>query len=394
MRELRDTERDNVAFLTRFGVDFALLEATATGLKKGIFDSTEDIRRFFSKQKIHDYSVQKQGTENKVYIEASFLASTGIFTPARASLYRPETKSGDPRIWFSRLKNHVTPNCIIAIFWIDHQLWLLDLDASTLHKQIERNESFAELFGPLIQPKNQVFSELLELLTDIHKEGYVPTYKTGDTAIGHLIETRLGIKQNSSRLPDYKGVEIKSTRAKSARSLTLFAKVADWSVSPLKSSGEILDRFGYYRGPETFKLYCTVSSKKPNSQGLYFEVEENKGFLTEKSENRNIPVVARWSLDGLRNSLAEKHADTFWIKADSRIENGQEFVRLNTVVQTSRPILQQLSPMLGLGHITMDHLIKRVNNKTKEKGPLFKIRDSSFNDLFPEPIIHTLSDLV
>ncbi|MGP5731966.1 MvaI/BcnI family restriction endonuclease [Arthrobacter rhombi] len=391
MRGLTKVEQENVDYLTRYDVAFGLIELTETGLSKGILDATQELREFLHVQGVHDYGAQPKGTEFKRYVDAHFLAADAEAVPARASLYRPVTKNGDPRIWFSRLKNKVKSGDLLLVLWIDSQLWVLSLDSVRLATAIEEYELFAELLGPLISPKNQVYEELLEMLTDLHREGYVPAIKKGDTAIGHLIETKLGIQQNSSKNPDYNGVELKSSRARSQRNLTLFAKVADWGISPLGSSGEILDNFGYDRPDEAFQLYCSVSALKPNSQGLFFRVNEKQGHLVESSTNDSLPVVARWKLDGLRNALAKKHADTFWIKADSRRERGQEFLRVHSVIQTSSPVMQQVVPLLERGQITMDHLIKRQRGKTSERGPLFKIKDSGFNELFPQPIFHDLS---
>jgi hypothetical protein len=229
----------------------------------------------------------------------------------------------------------------------------------------------------------------LDKLREISSRGFLRTLRPGDTGGGHLLETELGIKANSSKSPDYKGVEIKSTRGTATRSQTLFAKVPDWDISQLKSSRQMLQEFGYDRG-EDFKLYCTVSSKGANSQGLRLQVDEKGGFLHETS---NHPAVARpltWRLNGLRDALAEKHADTFWVKAESRTDAIGESIHFQSVMQTTKPILQQLAPMLTAGTITVDHLIFRKGQKVGERGPLFKLNKKHFADLFPPPLYHDL----
>lgn len=93
--------------------------------------------------------------------------------------------------------------------------------------------------------------------------------------------------------------------------------------------------------------------------------------------------------------LVEKHAETFWIQADSVIEDGVECFNLISVTHTKRPLVSQLLPMIQSGMITMDHLIKRkggVKPTVSEKGPLFKINKKDLSFLFPEPKTYSLTD--
>jgi len=167
----------------------------------------------------------------------------------------------------------------------------------------------------------------------------------------------------------------------------LFAQVADWSISPLKSSAEILEKYGYVRG-EDFKLYCTLSTQKVNSQGLSFQYDETLDLLIEKDSGNN--TVAVWPGNTLRSRLLEKHNETFWIQATSKIIDGVEYFDLHSVTHTRRPLVSQLLPLIQSGVITMDHLIKRKGNSAAEKGPLFKINKRDLLFLFPEPKHYSL----
>ena len=68
------------------------------------------------KQKIHDYANQKKGQSFKVVLESIHL---GIkVEKLQTSLYRPETKNGDPRIWFYGINKLAKPNDVLSIFVI------------------------------------------------------------------------------------------------------------------------------------------------------------------------------------------------------------------------------------------------------------------------------------
>ena len=88
---------------------------TKTGLEKSIMDATSTVRRYLRKMQIHDYELQGQGPDNKVQKQIRFFGKKGS-SRSKASLYRPNTKSGDPRIWFKGLTKYALPNDIIAIF--------------------------------------------------------------------------------------------------------------------------------------------------------------------------------------------------------------------------------------------------------------------------------------
>ena len=208
----------------------------------------------------------------------------------------------------------------------------------------------------------------------------------GDTAIGRSIETALGIPINSSRNPDYKGIEIKSGRSSLVggreNRANLFACVADWDLSALKSSRAIMERFGYQREKE-FKLYCTVSTRRANSQGLQLEVKEAEKWLREFCAREPVEEVCIWRLDTLHARLIEKHTETFWVKAKSSQQRGIEWFHLESVTHTTRPSLDQFDRLLTDGTVTMDHLIKRKpSGGAAEKGPLFKIETPRLGELF------------
>ena len=54
------------------------------------------------------------------------------------------------------------------------------------------------------------------------------------------------------------------------------------------------------------------------------------------------------------------------------------------VEHTKKPITSQFDILIDQGIITLDHLIKRkTNGKVVEKGPIFKIKPSGLDLLFP-----------
>ena len=375
----------NKKLLVSKGIDFVTFEPTPTGLKKSILDATHPVRHSFRNAGFHDYDSQGQGPEHKVMKTALFVGNNECKNTSM-SLYRPVTKQGDPRMWFRGLGGFAEAGDQVALIFADEHLVLVNLSSLLL---VESGSELTKL-QELLPNDESVAIELLNKLKVIAKGGLIKASLKGSTAIGMAVEDALGVSPNSSKLPDYKGIELKAGRSGGNRT-TLFAQVADWKVSPLKSSAAILDAFGYQR-EDDFKLYCTISSKRPNSQGLQFAYDEKNNQLVEYHHEQG--EVAFWPADLLRGRLLEKHKETFWIDAESIEIDGHEYFKLKSVTHTKNPMINQLMPLLADGTITMDHLIKRKGGdkpKVSEKGPLFKMNKKDLALLFPTPIKYNLA---
>jgi len=353
-------------------------------------DATVPVRLFLKANGIHDYEQQRQGENDRVYIEAKLIDSNNVIN-SKASLYRPITKQGDPRIWFTKLKDIAIANNIIGIIAFKGTLCVINvttLNIETLLKSV-RNNPLKELVAEINSTSNEIAKELLVKLREISRRSPIPAQLAADTAVGRTLETLLGIAINSSRKPDYKGIELKAYRNKRENRKNLFAQVANWDLSKFKSSSEVLKNFGYKRKGD-FRLYCTVSTLVRNSQGLKLRMDNKKNQLVENSDKKNIGDFLAWALETLHNRLLEKHNETFWISTKSEKIDSVEYFTYTEVKHTKKPIVSQFDILLEQGLITLDHLIKKSKNKVVEKGPLFKIKPKGIDLLFPPSQIYSL----
>lgn len=399
LRTLTEPERQRIMRLTAESVDVTLIQPTRTGLEKSILDATAPVRNFLRERNLHDYDNQGQGaTENGKKLNVVLLTETEA-VPSVASLYRPKTKFGDPRIWFSGLPRYANPDDMIAITPLNGRLLLINItQVDLVHVlDVQRSGPLWEMLRAISAAAQSVAQELLGKLRRIAAAGLVPSVMAAraDTAVGRTLETALGIAINSSRDPDYKGIELKSYRRAATASRenrkTLFAQVPNWTISKFKSSREILDAFGYDRG-DAFKLYCTLSTKVRNSQGLYFRIDDGGGVLNECSSRPEVGAFASWLMKDLRASLVAKHNETFWVGAHVHVVNGHDHFEFKDVIHTRKPIASQFDILLDQGEITMDHLIKRTDGgRVSEKGPLFKVNAASLPLLFPPSQTYALA---
>lgn len=405
MRPFTPFEKRNMEYLVNKNVKFTQVQITATGLKKSILDATTPMRTYFKENNVHDYSLQNKGQENKVIIKTYILTEYKEIE-TQTSLYRPETKDGDPRLWIYRLKETTEADDIHAIIApTPTSLFVINLTKVDIVKCCESSlvNPIQDLISVFYQSSNIISNELLAILRSYENQ-WIDTDLRADTAIGRQVEALLGIDMNASKLPDYKGIELKSFRSqRPSIKKNLFCKVPDWELSHLKSGAEIVEKYGYMSGGiKSYRntLYC----KAPNSQNLrlnmnypddLLEIEEDK--ILGENQFKKVADVAVWRLQTLHECLLTKHHETFWIEVDTRIgDQGQEQFMFNKIEHTRNPIVSQFDILLEQSMITVDLLLGRPKvdletGKPKKGGDAvsFKIKKSAAGLLFPDSTIYT-----
>ena len=404
MRPFTPFEKRNMEYLVNNNIKFTQVQITATGLKKSILDATTPMRAYFKENNVHDYELQPKGQDYKITIPTHILTGfKDIVT--QTSLYRPETKDGDPRLWIYRLKETTEADDIHAIIAMNpKELYVINLTKVDIIKCCETSieNPVRDLVYMLSLCADMVSEELLAMLMDYQNQ-WIDTDLRADTAIGRQVEALLGIEMNASREPDYKGIELKSFRSqRPSIKKNLFCKVPDWDISYLKSGAEIVEKYGYMsQGIKSYRntLYC----KSPNSQNLrlnmnypdnLLEIEEDK--IIEPEVFKKVADVAVWRLQTLHQCLLTKHHETFWIEVDTRIgDRGQEQFMFNKIEHTRNPIVSQFDILLEQSMITVDLLLGRPKvdletGKPKKGGDAvsFKIKKNAAGLLFPNSITY------
>ena len=359
-----DNHKENINLLNKKAISFGVLAPTKTAINKSIIDAIYSLRLYFKEKKFHDYDYQKKGEKNKSLRDCKIIEENNIID-TKVSLYRPETKDGDPRIWIYSLKKIVEGGNKIILILKEDILFINSFDITS-----------------------HVAKELKDKLVNIAKLGFIEG-KKGDKEVGEVLERNLGIKANSNKSPDYKGIEIKSKYSEKTRS-NLFALVPNYRhpLSKINKITDIADEFGYYqKGVKV--LANTIFSTKTNSQGLRFNIDYKRELLFETStlDNR-LKDFAVWEFQTLINRLKEKHKETFWINAEKKNENKKLLFKYKSVVHTSNPNTHLLIDFIAQDIVTMDHIIRAKKNKDstmgrREAGPLFKIYPKNLNLLIP-----------
>jgi hypothetical protein len=388
---------DTLKLLMSFHLDVAFLVPTETGLGKSILDATASVRDFLVQRGLHDFGAQPQGQDAKVVKQAFFVYPDRL-EETKVSLYRPPTKQGDPRLWISCLGRYAQPYNLLALIESAGVIYVVNCSREAfLRSAADETTPLGQLAMSARPAEDPVVPELLGLMKDICRKGYVRTIRRGDTGIGMTLEWLLGIAENSERTPDFKGIELKAKRIRSpgrASQATLFSQVPNWALSPIGSAWNLLHQYGYVRDG-VLRLAHEITARGPNSLGFFLEVEAAQDWLRQ---NHREPVTGKdtrlivWEMVKLRQRLMEKHPQTFWVNAHSRGVGADEEFHYVKVEHTRAPSARNFETLLEAGLVSVHYLMKeRTTGHVRDHGYLFKIDPRNFGSLFPPSNIYDLA---
>ena len=392
MLSISDTDiQETSSAILKLGYDVAFLVPTETGLAKSILDAHHSLRAFLKRNDIHDYQEQKQGV--KRIITAQFITKEDV-CEIKVSLYRPETKSGDPRIWIYGLKELAIAGNLLAIIFVKTELYIINCS----HPE-DLKQALKEVLPKVQLAPSDIANELLQKLVVISRKGFIPTVVKGDTGVGMTLESELGICANSRKHPDFKGIELKCTRVnKKPSKSNLFGKVPEWGLSPLKTNKNLVTRRGYIDKDGVQALRSTVTGTKANNRGLYLDIDYENSYLrqmftdiTHKDFNPEHDMT--WLLSVLKKDLQNKHAETFWVKAQHNENRIAEKFYYVEAEHTVSPYIDKFETLIETGLITLDYTMStQPSGSIKCHGPLFKLVGNK-RALFPESTVYDLTKL-
>lgn len=375
------------------GVPVAFLVPTPTGFGKSIMDATAPIRELLRNSCVHDYDQQSQGQNNKEIVD-TYIVRPDSLIQTDTSLYRPETKKGDPRIWIYNLKPYCQPCNLLALIVIERKIYLFNLSDRRIADSLFSKGFCYNILEEASHKDKLVSEELLNKLHIIHNRGFIPSITPGDPGVGDTLEHALGIERNNSKAPDYKGIELKTTRLirnggnRTTTRSTLFTRVPDEGMS----YRQIVDAYGKVQVPRgsteaRLQMYETLMCARVNAYDLILEVDVNNDKLNiMHQEERVRKYVSAWYLENLRKALLLKHHETFWVKAQSETRGGIEFFRYDKVLHTKNPNASLLAPLFEANKITVDLAAHyKPDGKWRDHGVLFKMMPDDLPLLLGEP---------
>ena len=131
-KELQPNESEKIEILKDLGIAYELIFLTENILSKSILDATAPVVQLLKNEQVHDYEHQQQGVGHKVILPCIILTGNEK-VETKISLYRPENRGRDRRLWPGRLNNYALPDQVFAIFVANSDIVLVNLsDKETL----------------------------------------------------------------------------------------------------------------------------------------------------------------------------------------------------------------------------------------------------------------------
>jgi hypothetical protein len=364
--------------------EYVSVRLTKTMLEKAIIDAHDALRIALAQAGVVAFATMGQGQDSKLVVRVPLITQLSV-TERDVSFYRPNTKSGDPRTWISRLNQEASEGDLL-LFLFDraggHGMVGLML-LGKAYEDIVRNA------GQLLRPRldrwrddklfrvAQRIREGLEPLRD----RWIPTKRAGPTGIGYTLESLLGINANVFQGADVDGVELKAYRRGSTQGqgklVTLFSKTPKW-VHEGRGLG-LLNRYGYVDDNGRKALYCTVAHQ-PNSLGWRLDTNADEERINVM---HNMELGLYYHISTLEQRLKEKHTATLFIMASTRGSRASEHYQFDGLVYCARPSMPNFMSLIAQSQVGLDFTLHvKTSGSARDHGYLWRIREPKIPDLF------------
>ncbi len=221
--------------------------------------------------------------------------------------------------------------------------------------------------------------ELVGRLQAISDMGYVKALRKGNTGIGYTFESLIGLEETNIPIPDIGGrVEIKTTRKDCSSLVTLFTfNRGVW----IKKQKEIIEQFGYEDEKERKALKSTIFFNRPNSLGLFIEIDESKNVIRLLSPNNKL--LAEWDVYVVVGVFSSKLSRLLFVLADRRTVQGQEEFHFNEAYLLTEPNPRNFLKAFKNSLVGIDlrmHL--KENGTVRNRGTGFRMREKDMLELY------------
>ncbi|MGE6555410.1 MvaI/BcnI family restriction endonuclease [Exiguobacterium artemiae] len=223
--------------------------------------------------------------------------------------------------------------------------------------------------------------ELVALYDEVNGLGFVKTMRNGDTGVGYTFESLIGIDANSSKIPDFKGIEIKCSRSRRMKERrvspggkqTLFSLIPQW--------GELEGRRGLieaYGRPDDAKgrisIYCTIKIVE-NTYGWSLEIDDEEMVIHVCHEGKRILY---YDMRDLKSALENKHGESVFITAETRGVGEEEEFYYDSMVHCREVLFSEYIDMIKENLAGLDFAIHLKDGKVKDHGFLWRMDSKKY----------------
>ncbi|UTY33142.1 MvaI/BcnI family restriction endonuclease [Treponema putidum] len=246
---------------------------------------------------------------------------------------------------------------------------------------------------------------LIKNFIEIERRGWIKNTRKGNQgSVGNTLEDLLGIDENNLPIPNAAEWELKAQRKNTSALPTLFH--CEPSPRAVKFVPQILLlNYGWkhkeagIKYPETeMSFRQTISSKVRSDRGFCVKINRNEkkvliSFDAESVANEHkdwLHEVKRkvglnelfpqpyWGFDDLEHKAGTKLLNCFYVQADVKRENGDEFFHFNKVIMLQTFSFDKFLYELEAGNILVDFDARTGHNH----GTKFRLRQNCLPKLY------------
>lgn len=219
--------------------------------------------------------------------------------------------------------------------------------------------------------------ELASRLKEIKKRGPFAVKGRSSGKFGLALEHQLGIAANSSKKPDFHGIEIKTKETSQKTLQTLFSR------RPSRFHGEggkagMFMRHAYR--DEARKRLALYTSFGINPDSLGFRLCLSGNLV---QANRHDEVVFEYDLEDLKESLLTKHSQTAFISIKQMKDESGLYCRILGAAICSNPSAERLLKLIGQGKVNLDLTMSMgTTGMVKDHGYLWRCHPNAIPLLY------------
>ncbi len=249
--------------------------------------------------------------------------------------------------------------------------------------------------------------ELIERLKAIRKQGWILNTRKGNSgAVGNIMEDLLGIEENNLPIPNASEWELKCQRIKTTSLTTLFHM--EPSPSALKFiPNMLLPKYGWkhkeagkkYPGTE-MSFRQTIHGNSRSDRGFKVVIDEIKKKVLISFDHKSVDtrhsewlksVKKRiglgeldpqpyWGFDDLFHKAGTKLHNCFYIQAESKIENDNEYFHYSKIMILTKLSLEKFLDAIEKAYILVDFDARTGHNH----GTKFRLRQDKMPELYEQ----------
>ena len=208
-------------------------------------------------------------------------------------------------------------------------------------------------------------------LKQLWRVGPLQVYGNGTGRYGLTLERRLGIKPNSSKAPDFMGIELKTKYGSTLQ--TLFSRTPTrW----LDTSGpqDLICKYGKDDPSKGRRSLYTSFNSKGDTLGFSLHADQQRAYVKHGNTE-----VLEYELEVLERALLTKLSEAAYI---SVIRHGGAECQFNAMMHCKHPSILRFLQLIAIGEVYLDFTLSLKGEKLRNHGYLWRISPSALTDLY------------